>query len=333
MLSNLKNIFKVPDLRNKILFMLAMIALYRLGVAIRVPASTPIAVKQFKEAAKTQGALGFLNLFSGGALRAASRSSRSGSCRTSRPASSCRSSAWSSPSWRSSSRRARSASARSPSTPATWRIGIATLQATGADVHLRHRAAAPRSSRPPAQAPTVKLLPDGMWPRGYLIIPTLVAGTAAADVDRRADQPARHRQRHEMIIFASVVSQPAVRLLLDHRRSTSGSGSSLIVALTLGDHRRRRARRARPTAHPRAVRQTRGRPAHVRRPEHLHPAEGQPDRRHPDHLRQLGAAAAGAHLQRPRAAATRAGGASSPSSSTSTSSTARTSSTSRCSRC
>ena len=28
------------------------------------------------------------------------------------------------------------------------------------------------------QAPSVPLLPDGIWPRGYLIIPTLVAGTA-----------------------------------------------------------------------------------------------------------------------------------------------------------
>ena len=37
MFSNLKNVFKVPDLRNKILFVMAMVALYRVGVAIRVP--------------------------------------------------------------------------------------------------------------------------------------------------------------------------------------------------------------------------------------------------------------------------------------------------------
>ena len=41
MFANLKNVFKVPDLRNKILFTLAMIALYRLGVAIRVPGIDP----------------------------------------------------------------------------------------------------------------------------------------------------------------------------------------------------------------------------------------------------------------------------------------------------
>jgi hypothetical protein len=38
-LSNLKNVFKIPDLRNKILFTCDVVV-YRLGVAIRVPAST-----------------------------------------------------------------------------------------------------------------------------------------------------------------------------------------------------------------------------------------------------------------------------------------------------
>jgi preprotein translocase subunit SecY len=61
-LSNLKNIFKVADLRNKILFTLAMVAIYRFGVAIRVPGIDNDAVKQFQEAVETQGTLGFLNL-------------------------------------------------------------------------------------------------------------------------------------------------------------------------------------------------------------------------------------------------------------------------------
>jgi preprotein translocase subunit SecY len=67
-LSSLKNIFKVPDLRNKILFTLGMIAIYRLGCSIPVPGVDFSAVKQLKTAAETQGTLGFLNLFSGGAL-------------------------------------------------------------------------------------------------------------------------------------------------------------------------------------------------------------------------------------------------------------------------
>jgi preprotein translocase subunit SecY len=67
-LSSLKNIFKVSDLRNKVLFTLLMLVLYRLGASIPVPGVDFQAVKQLQKAAETQGTLGFLNLFSGGAL-------------------------------------------------------------------------------------------------------------------------------------------------------------------------------------------------------------------------------------------------------------------------
>ena len=68
MLSNLKNIFKVADLRNKIIFTLFIVTVYRFGVALRVPGVDSGAVRQLREAADSQGALGFLNLFSGGAV-------------------------------------------------------------------------------------------------------------------------------------------------------------------------------------------------------------------------------------------------------------------------
>ncbi|MHB1090143.1 MAG: preprotein translocase subunit SecY [Ilumatobacteraceae bacterium] len=68
MLSNVKNIFKVVDLRNKVLFTMAMILLYRFGSSLRVPGIDAQAVKQLREASQSQGALGFLNLFSGGAF-------------------------------------------------------------------------------------------------------------------------------------------------------------------------------------------------------------------------------------------------------------------------
>ena len=68
MLSNLKNIFKVTDLRNKILFTLMCVAIYRLGAAIRVPGIDNQAVEQLRSVAQSQGAIGFLNLFSGGAF-------------------------------------------------------------------------------------------------------------------------------------------------------------------------------------------------------------------------------------------------------------------------
>jgi preprotein translocase subunit SecY len=66
--SNLKNIFKVEDLRKKVFFTLLMILVYRFGTALRVPGVDAGAVAQLREAANSQGALGFLNLFSGGAF-------------------------------------------------------------------------------------------------------------------------------------------------------------------------------------------------------------------------------------------------------------------------
>lgn len=67
-MAKIGNIFKVTELRNKILFTLAMLLVYRLGVSLRVPGVDAQAVSQLREASKSQGALGFLNLFSGGAF-------------------------------------------------------------------------------------------------------------------------------------------------------------------------------------------------------------------------------------------------------------------------
>jgi preprotein translocase subunit SecY len=68
MLSSLKNMFKVPDLRNKIGFTVLIIAIYRFGSHIPVPGINFDAVQQLSSAAQKGGVLGFLNLFSGGAL-------------------------------------------------------------------------------------------------------------------------------------------------------------------------------------------------------------------------------------------------------------------------
>jgi len=68
MLSSLKNIFKVQDLRNKILFTMFIILLYRLGSNVTVPGIDFGAVQDLQRQAQQGGVLGFLNLFSGGAL-------------------------------------------------------------------------------------------------------------------------------------------------------------------------------------------------------------------------------------------------------------------------
>ena len=68
MLRSLSNMFKVADLRNKILFTLLVVALYRVGSHVPVPGISWDAVQRLEESAKAGGVLGFLSLFSGGAL-------------------------------------------------------------------------------------------------------------------------------------------------------------------------------------------------------------------------------------------------------------------------
>ena len=62
------NMFRVADLRNKILFTLFVIILYRIGSHVPVPGIDFEQVQRLKEQADESGVLGFLNLFSGGAL-------------------------------------------------------------------------------------------------------------------------------------------------------------------------------------------------------------------------------------------------------------------------
>jgi len=63
-----KNIFNVPDLRKRILFMLGLLAVYRIGAFIPTPGIDANALEQFF--ASNQGTVfGFLDMFSGGNFR------------------------------------------------------------------------------------------------------------------------------------------------------------------------------------------------------------------------------------------------------------------------
>ncbi|MDH3753578.1 MAG: preprotein translocase subunit SecY [Acidimicrobiia bacterium] len=66
---NIGNVARIPDLRNKILFTLAMIVVYRLGAFIPAPGIDIDAAQLLRERADEEGGfLSFLALFSGGAL-------------------------------------------------------------------------------------------------------------------------------------------------------------------------------------------------------------------------------------------------------------------------
>ena len=67
MIDSFRNIFAIPDLRNRLIFTFAVLAVYRIGAFIPIPGVDPVAIKEFTTAAEGT-VLGFLNLFSGGAL-------------------------------------------------------------------------------------------------------------------------------------------------------------------------------------------------------------------------------------------------------------------------
>ncbi len=68
MFDRLLNIFRIPDLRKRVLFTLAMLAVYRIGGHLPTPGVNFVKLEQFFE--QNRGSfLGFVDLFSGGNLR------------------------------------------------------------------------------------------------------------------------------------------------------------------------------------------------------------------------------------------------------------------------
>src|SRR3979490_1046514 len=68
MFEKIANIFKIPDLRKRVLFTLGMLAVYRLGSHIPTPGINADMLSQFFNQ-NSGSALGLVDLFSGGNLR------------------------------------------------------------------------------------------------------------------------------------------------------------------------------------------------------------------------------------------------------------------------
>jgi preprotein translocase subunit SecY len=68
MIQTIANAFRVPEIRMKLAFTAAMLALYRLGAYIPAPGVDIDTVKSIEENFSGNSILGFLNLFSGGSL-------------------------------------------------------------------------------------------------------------------------------------------------------------------------------------------------------------------------------------------------------------------------
>ena len=72
MLQAFGNILKIPDLRKKILFTLGIIAVYRIGTYVPTPGIDGVALARFFQQHMSGGSLlGFMGMFTGGALQKA----------------------------------------------------------------------------------------------------------------------------------------------------------------------------------------------------------------------------------------------------------------------
>jgi preprotein translocase subunit SecY len=69
MLKTFLNAFRIPELRKKLAFTAAMLAVYRLGAYIPAPGINVDAVQDIAQNFQGSNVLGFLNLFSGGSLQ------------------------------------------------------------------------------------------------------------------------------------------------------------------------------------------------------------------------------------------------------------------------
>jgi preprotein translocase subunit SecY len=202
--SQLANIWRVHDLRNKLLFVVAMVAVYRLGVFIRVPGVDPIAIEQLRESAGQQGALGFLNLFSGGAFESFSIFAL-GIMPYITASIIMQVLGVVIPKLEELQNEGAVGQRKITQYTRYVTIGLATLQSTGL-VFIFGTGRGTAFFSAASAAPTVPLLPDGVWPRGYLIIPTLVAGTAVLMWMAELISQRGIGNGMSMIIFASVVA-------------------------------------------------------------------------------------------------------------------------------
>src|SRR6478736_1031270 len=181
-----------------------MVAVYRLGVAIRVPGVDANAVHQLKEAANTQGALGFLNLFSGGGFESFSILAL-GIMPYITASIIMQILGVVIPKLEELQNQGAVGQRKITQYTRYVTIGLATLQATGL-VFIFGTGKGTAFFSAARQAPSVPLLPEGIWPRGYLIIPTLVAGTALLMWMGELISQRGIGNGMSMIIFASVVA-------------------------------------------------------------------------------------------------------------------------------
>ncbi|MFY0643800.1 MAG: preprotein translocase subunit SecY [Bacteroidia bacterium] len=68
LITTLRNIFSIEDLRTRIINLGILLLVYRIGTFIVIPGVDPVVLAELNKAAKLEGLLGLINTFSGGAF-------------------------------------------------------------------------------------------------------------------------------------------------------------------------------------------------------------------------------------------------------------------------
>ena len=275
MLSTILNAFQVAEIRKKLGFTAAMLLIYRLGSHIPVPGVNLTAVNNIQKEFGGGGILSYLNLFSGGEpvqTRAVRAGDHAVHHRLDHPAAAAGGRAVAGKALQG--RRSRSGADHPVHPLPDGRAGVRAVDRLRVPVPL----AAGESRRIGRHAlRRAAHLPDRDLPDDRL---------RTADVDRRADHPARDRQRD----LAADLRLDRLAAADRHPDVVDDPGSGLQgddAVPRAGGRRRDRVRAGGPAADPRAVRQARDRPAHVRGRSDVSAAAREHGRRDPGDLRRI----------------------------------------------
>ena len=216
MLATILNSFRVAEIRKKLLFTAALLALYRLGSFIPVPGVSTEALKQLEENYAGSNILGFLNLFTGGGLSRIALFAL-GIMPYITASIILQLLTVVSPSLEKLSKEGEVGQARITQYTRYLTVGLAAAQAVGYVFLFR-------SQGNSAGSPVFDELQPGLGPPRR---PLPHRRLRAADVDGRADHPARHRQRH----LADDLRLDRLRPAAGHQRLVDEPGPGL-----QGDH-------------------------------------------------------------------------------------------------
>jgi len=72
LIETLKNIFKIEELRKRILYTIGLLLIFRFGTFVVIPGINPLALDALSQQVEGNGLLGLMNIFSGGAFSNAS---------------------------------------------------------------------------------------------------------------------------------------------------------------------------------------------------------------------------------------------------------------------